>query len=191
VAAHGGGAWKVAYADFVTAMMAFFLVMWICGQDQKIRRSVSDYFSDPMGSAESGSSKKPSRTGSAYENITTGNVPLQEQVAMGKGRRSYSAKEKSSPATKLVNDWLHQDKEVHQYWRKQAEEQREAARWSRDVKEDGASIEKTAIRKLTAQMQEEMRREIPKKTSGIYRDLLDEALLDINWTELAEDLIQP
>ena len=44
---HHGGAWKVAYADFVTAMMAFFLVMWICGQDQKVRRSVSDYFSEP------------------------------------------------------------------------------------------------------------------------------------------------
>ena len=32
MAGHGGGAWKVAYADFVTAMMAFFMVMWITAQ---------------------------------------------------------------------------------------------------------------------------------------------------------------
>jgi chemotaxis protein MotB len=46
---HHGGAWKVAYADFVTAMMAFFLVMWILGQSQKVKESVSSYFKDPLG----------------------------------------------------------------------------------------------------------------------------------------------
>jgi len=45
--AHHGGAWKVAYADFVTAMMAFFLVMWIVGQSQTVRASVAGYFRDP------------------------------------------------------------------------------------------------------------------------------------------------
>jgi chemotaxis protein MotB len=47
--AHHGGAWKVAYADFVTAMMAFFLVMWIVAQSQSIKESVSGYFNDPAG----------------------------------------------------------------------------------------------------------------------------------------------
>ena len=46
---HHGGAWKVAYADFVTAMMAFFLVMWIVGQSQKVKQSIAGYFSDPVG----------------------------------------------------------------------------------------------------------------------------------------------
>lgn len=45
--AHHGGAWKVAYADFVTAMMAFFLVMWIIGQSQTVRAAVAGYFRDP------------------------------------------------------------------------------------------------------------------------------------------------
>ncbi len=44
---HHGGAWKVAYADFVTALMAFFLVMWIVGQSQKVRSGVAGYFRDP------------------------------------------------------------------------------------------------------------------------------------------------
>ena len=44
---HHGGAWKVAYADFVTAMMAFFLVMWIVGQGEEVKAGVAGYFRDP------------------------------------------------------------------------------------------------------------------------------------------------
>src|ERR1044071_2209432 len=44
---HHGGAWKVAYADFVTAMMSFFLVMWIVGQNQDVRKGIAGYFRDP------------------------------------------------------------------------------------------------------------------------------------------------
>jgi chemotaxis protein MotB len=46
---HHGGAWKVAYADFVTAMMAFFMVMWILGMDENTRASIEGYFSNPVG----------------------------------------------------------------------------------------------------------------------------------------------
>ena len=44
---HHGGAWKVAYADFVTAMMAFFLVMWPVGQSPQVKAAVGGYFRDP------------------------------------------------------------------------------------------------------------------------------------------------
>ena len=44
---HHGGAWKVAYADFVTAMMALFIVLWIIAHNQNIRTSVAQYFRDP------------------------------------------------------------------------------------------------------------------------------------------------
>lgn len=46
-AGHHGGAWKVAFADFMTAMMAFFLVMWLLGQSDSTKKAVSDYFSTP------------------------------------------------------------------------------------------------------------------------------------------------
>jgi chemotaxis protein MotB len=49
MAAGGGGAWKVAYADFVTAMMAFFLVMWITGQSKPVKQAIAQYFEDPLG----------------------------------------------------------------------------------------------------------------------------------------------
>lgn len=42
-----GGSWKVAFADFMTAMMAFFLVMWLVGQSEEVKKSVADYFSTP------------------------------------------------------------------------------------------------------------------------------------------------
>ena len=44
---HHGGAWKVAYADFVTAMMAFFLVMWLVTQSKEVKQAVGGYFRDP------------------------------------------------------------------------------------------------------------------------------------------------
>jgi chemotaxis protein MotB len=50
-AAHHGGAWKVAYADFVTAMMALFIVLWILGQGEEVQTAVSSYFRNPTGKA--------------------------------------------------------------------------------------------------------------------------------------------
>jgi chemotaxis protein MotB len=45
---HHGGAWKVAYADFVTAMMALFLVLWLTSQDEKIKEAVERSFKNPF-----------------------------------------------------------------------------------------------------------------------------------------------
>jgi chemotaxis protein MotB len=47
---HHGGAWKVAYADFVTAMMALFLVLWLTSQDSKIKEAVERSFRNPFAS---------------------------------------------------------------------------------------------------------------------------------------------
>jgi chemotaxis protein MotB len=47
--AHHGGAWKVAYADFVTAMMALFIVLWLLNSSKQIREAVGGYFKDPSG----------------------------------------------------------------------------------------------------------------------------------------------
>lgn len=56
MAGKGGGQWKVAYADFVTAMMAFFMVMWITAQSDKVKQAVAHYFNYPtafrVGTAE-------------------------------------------------------------------------------------------------------------------------------------------
>ena len=54
---HHGGAWKVAYADFVTAMMALFIVLWIVGQSKQVKEYIANYFKDP---------------GAAFENTKAG-----------------------------------------------------------------------------------------------------------------------
>jgi chemotaxis protein MotB len=53
-----GGAWKVAYADFVTAMMALFIVLWLLNSNVRVKKAVAGYFNDPRSSQkESGSNK--------------------------------------------------------------------------------------------------------------------------------------
>jgi chemotaxis protein MotB len=46
---HHGGAWKVAYADFVTAMMALFIVLWLMSSSEPVKKAISGYFLDPSG----------------------------------------------------------------------------------------------------------------------------------------------
>src|SRR5271169_1413217 len=48
---HHGGAWKVAYADFVTAMMALFIVLWLMNTSDAVKKAVAGYFNDPKGTA--------------------------------------------------------------------------------------------------------------------------------------------
>ncbi len=58
---HHGGAWKVAYADFVTALMALFIVLWLMNSSQQIQQAVSGYFKDPAGTGKlTGTTKSPS-----------------------------------------------------------------------------------------------------------------------------------
>jgi chemotaxis protein MotB len=52
---HHGGAWKIAYADFVTAMMAFFLLMWLLGSTSEgDKKGIADYFQSPLRVAMAG-----------------------------------------------------------------------------------------------------------------------------------------
>jgi len=49
---HHGGAWKVAYADFVTAMMALFIVLWLMNSSKQVQEAVGGYFKDPTGTSK-------------------------------------------------------------------------------------------------------------------------------------------
>ncbi len=51
---HHGGAWKVAFADFMTSMMALFIVLWILTQSEEVKNAVAGYFKDPVGFSEGG-----------------------------------------------------------------------------------------------------------------------------------------
>jgi chemotaxis protein MotB len=74
---HHGGSWKVAYADFVTAMMAFFMVMWILGMDEKTKQAIEGYFSNPIGYKKGYSAgSSPISSGSSPSKVQTNQLRL-------------------------------------------------------------------------------------------------------------------
>src|ERR1700693_1427783 len=91
-----GGAWKVAYADFVTAMMALFIVLWLLSASEKVQKAVGGYFQDPTG--------KGRQTGSTNagigETLTVNRQDLQK------------LKEKLEQAMKQIPALQHMEKQV-------------------------------------------------------------------------------
>ena len=91
---HHGGAWKVAYADFVTAMMALFIVLWLLNSSKQIQEAVGGYFKDPTGTSK----KVGSNMQGAGENfiLSRDNMPkLKEQLQQAMRQMSDFEKLKS------------------------------------------------------------------------------------------------
>jgi chemotaxis protein MotB len=81
---HHGGAWKVAYADFVTAMMALFIVLWLMNTGEHTRKLIAGYFNDPMGKkTETGTDKAGTDTAMPLDkkDIEKLKEQLQQQMA--------------------------------------------------------------------------------------------------------------
>jgi chemotaxis protein MotB len=78
-AGHHGGAWKVAYADFVTAMMALFIVLWLMNTSKQVQEAVGGYFRDPSGTAKMVGTEQ--RGSGENFTLTKDNMPkLKEQL---------------------------------------------------------------------------------------------------------------
>jgi chemotaxis protein MotB len=80
---HHGGAWKVAYADFVTAMMALFIVLWLLNTSEHTKKVIAGYFNDPMGhKTESGSLRAGTSDALPFtkENIEKLKEQLEKQI---------------------------------------------------------------------------------------------------------------
>lgn len=78
-ALHHGGAWKVAYADFVTAMMALFIVLWLLSSPEPVKKAVADYFNEPIGVTKPLGNGKPA-VGDSKEVIKQDLGKLQERL---------------------------------------------------------------------------------------------------------------
>ena len=94
---HHGGAWKVAYADFVTAMMAFFLLMWLLGSTtQEQRVGISDYFENPSAvQGPGGASTSMIKLGGAMEVPKGEGEPLKQQAAQPSEQVAESMEDKA------------------------------------------------------------------------------------------------
>jgi chemotaxis protein MotB len=136
---HHGGAWKVAYADFVTAMMALFMVLWIVGQSNKAtKEAIADYF------------RKPGvfTTGAGEQNITS---VVPDAAASGAGR-ALSTPPVIPPQEALADIFRLQQKSQEQTFKQVGEHLRArlaaVPEWQRlqdqvaiEVTEDGLRIE--------------------------------------------------
>jgi len=93
---HHGGAWKVAYADFVTAMMALFIVLWLLNSSVQVRKAISSYFQDPSGS---GSHSGTASTG-------TGESVSVNKDNMDKLKDKLEQALKKSPEFEKIKDYV-------------------------------------------------------------------------------------
>jgi chemotaxis protein MotB len=91
--AHHGGAWKVAYADFVTAMMALFIVLWLLSASKEVQVTVGGYFRDPRGSSKNVGNNKE---GADY-------VPVKKQDMMKLKEEIIKSIHHVDPQDKLKN----------------------------------------------------------------------------------------
>ena len=100
---HHGGAWKIAYADFVTAMMAFFLLMWLLGSTSKYdKQGIEDYFNTPLSSLLGGNEG----TAAARPNVIQGGGRDISDTRPGDGKKAQQepAKPTLTQATMAPND---------------------------------------------------------------------------------------
>ncbi|MFZ4621120.1 MAG: flagellar motor protein MotB [Bacteroidota bacterium] len=93
---HHGGAWKVAYADFVTAMMALFIVLWIVGQSKQVKEYIANYFKDP---------------GAFFENTKGGGAFEKQEMKVGERvteeflkRQEQQQEQLKQMAQKIINE---------------------------------------------------------------------------------------
>jgi len=104
---HHGGAWKIAYADFVTAMMAFFLLMWLLGSTTKgDLRGIADYFNTPLqvamaGGSGSGDSSSVLRGGGEDLTRTVGQV---KRGSNDGARKTYTVKAMAADMQRIAEE---------------------------------------------------------------------------------------
>lgn len=101
---HHGGAWKVAYADFVTAMMALFIVLWVLGQSPEVQEAVSGYFKDPIGfSSKGGKTMLDGNSTSLIDTKVQEEIQRKEDEKEQLQKMGEKLKEEISNDTKMMN----------------------------------------------------------------------------------------
>jgi chemotaxis protein MotB len=165
----------------VTAMMAFFLVMWIGAQDVKVRQSVANYFVDP-----SGVSKSPKAAG-VMQSPSPGSVPSESQVQGGQGSRTPGG-QTPSPSTAAVITWIRESPNRLQHWKAQAQRCREAAA-AQKVANQAKSPEEVATDQLAQMLSSELVSGIPAQTPEVYKRMVLESLKEVNWNQVAGEIL--
>src|SRR5688572_2350709 len=169
-----GGAWKVAYADFVTAMMAFFMVMWLITQDQKVKESIARYFQAPTGLRIFDSATKPASAGGMLEADAQGPIPGSRLRSAGRGLGDAQDTTDPDNESEIVNQYLFDNEAWAEKWQPIAREQ---VRRAQQLQFDGTPEQREAQaadfaqRQLANQLQQLLREDCESLPDGVCKDL--------------------
>ena len=110
---HHGGSWKGAFADFMTAMMAFFLVMWLVGQSDRVKQSVAGYFRDP------GKYQKMGKSGvlKGSDAVMSANEPRSSMVKPPAKEESSGGKKESDQLNLIARNIMEELKKQEEFQR--------------------------------------------------------------------------
>lgn len=186
----GGGAWKVAYADFVTAMMAFFMVMWLVSQDQKVKESVAKYFIAPTGVDFLGESTRPMRAGGVFDSERAGPVPESVARAAGRNLGSLPYPDLGEPPTMVVGEWYLENPESAAEWFQTARAELAAAEKNPDVIEKVMTSQQAARRTLAEKMRSSLQKPAEQVKDPVLHDLLLSTLKGVDWELIADDCLE-
>jgi chemotaxis protein MotB len=189
MAGKGGGAWKVAYADFVTAMMAFFLVMWLISQDTKVKESIAHYFASPIGWRLTGNSKNPGSSGNVFHSDFAGQVPGSRNRSVGQGIGNAEEPDFDETETQVVAEWVLQEPADQDRWMQAARRKLEWAKTSFPRPDEGTTVEEAACKQLAIEMRSELMAGALSQTHGVYQDLLISTLTKVNWDVIAQECL--
>jgi flagellar motor protein MotB len=190
MAGKGGGAWKVAYADFVTAMMAFFLVMWLISQDTKVKESIAHYFANPIGWEMAGNSKNPGSSGNVFHTDFAGQVPGSRNRSVGQGIGDAAEPDFDETETQVVADWVLNDPAEQRRWTYVAERKLKWARSGHEERPGGSTPEALARHDLANEMRTAVTAAALGQPESLNRDLLISAFSKVDWHAIADECLQ-
>jgi len=174
---HHGGAWKVAYADFVTAMMAFFLLLWLLGSTTpEEQRYISGYFKDPGGFDIGKGGTSP------------GVIPMENAIDRPTPSGQIDHEFSFRPGTPDSNGGMSSDELRPESMPKEEAPDSELEKKKKEGKKDGAAKlnidakgARDALAKIELQTLSELKDKMEKAiaSEAVFKDLKDQLLIDV------------
>jgi hypothetical protein len=121
---------------------------------------------------------------------TYGTIPDEKTLQMDNGRHQYTPSDQMSPATRTILTWIQSDEKRYRYWKVQAQKSRDAVATTSPPLGVAKSPEELAIQHLAQQLRAEFTGGIPPETPEVYKNLVLYSFHEVNWTQIAEDLLR-
>lgn len=132
---------------------------------------------------------KPGKRGSTFDDLPKGPVPKEGGANTVRGSEVPTKPGELGHATALVLRWLNTDEKQRRRWRDEADTVHQIAAQSQEVLNGSATLREMKVRELKIRLQNEFTAKSPAKVSNVYQDLMMNAIQEVNWEEIAGELI--